>query len=121
MSPIIPHVQVPSKINHKAMHPLFAWIPVEYIFNTFEKTTQYMCITSSTYLCKHHHSANPATNFYHCHKADATYTIFLDTPAVDGGETTSQLFVGCTTKLASVHAMNNTGEKSILGAFKDCI
>lgn len=85
----------------------------------FEKTTQFMHMPSSTYLRKHHHSTNLTANVYqHC-EADTTDTIFSDTPAVNGGEKAAQLFVGCTTKLASVHPLKNTGEKALLGAFDD--
>ena len=80
-----------------------------------------MHMPSSTYLRKHHCSVNPAANIYRCHEAYATNTIFLDTLAVDGGEKAAQLFIGCDTKLISVHHMKGTDEKNILGAFKDCV
>ena len=119
MSPIQPRVQTPSKIDHAAMQPFLAWMPVKRICKIFEKTTQFMRMPSSTYLCKCHHSANPAANVYQCWEADATDTIFSYTSAVDGGEKTAQLFFSCTTKLASVHPLKNTGEKALLGAFQD--
>ena len=121
MSPIQTRVQNPSKIDHAAMRPFFAWMPVQRICKMFEKTTQFMHMPSSTYLCKRHHSSNPAANVYQCWETDATNTIFSDTPAVDGSETAAQVFVGHTTKFASVHPLKDTGEKSLLGAFQDCV
>ena len=72
-------------------------------------------------LYKQHCSANPAMNlFCHC-KLDATNTVFLDTTAGDGGETVTQLFIGCHMKLVSVHPVKGTDKYSILGAFQDCV
>ena len=90
MAPIQPCVQTPSVINHASIQPFFAWMTVERIWKTFEKTTQFMRIHASTYLRKRHRSANPATNVYCCWEADATDTIFSNTPAVDDGEKVAQ-------------------------------
>ena len=117
VSPIQPRVQTPSKIDHAAMHPFFAWMSVARIYKMFENTTQYMSMPSSTYFCKRYRSTNPAANIYRCQEVDATNTIFSDTPAVDGGKTSAQLFVGCTTKHSSVQSLKDTGDKSILSAF----
>ena len=78
-----------------------------------------MRMPAFTYLRKRHCSVKPAANVYRCPEADATDTIFLDTPAVDGGEKAAQLFVGCDTKLVSVHPMKGEDEAHILGAFQD--
>ena len=80
-----------------------------------------MCMPVSMYLQKCHCSANPAVNVYCCWEADTTDTIFSDTPAVDGGEKATQLFVGCDTKLDSIHPMKGTDKENILGAFQDRI
>ena len=93
MAPVKPRIQVPSFIDHAAMRPFFAWMPVECICMTFEKTTQFMHMPASTYLRKRHRSANPAANVYHCYEANATDTIFSNTPAVDGGEKVAQLLL----------------------------
>ena len=77
-----PHVTTPSKFDHEVMQPFFAWMPTECICKIFERTTQFMRIPSSTYHCKSNHSANPAANIYCWGEADATDTIFSDTPAV---------------------------------------
>ena len=48
-------------------------------------------------------------------------TIFSDTPVVNGGQTAAQIFVGCYTKLVSIHPLHDTGEDEILGEFQDCV
>ena len=93
MAPVQPRVQVPSQIDHAAMRPFFAWMPVDCICKTFEKTTKFKRMPASTYLRKRHRSANPAANMYHRWEADATDTIFSDTPAVDGGEKAAQFLL----------------------------
>ena len=76
IAPVQPCVQTPSVIDCAAMRPFFAWMPVERIQKTFERTTQFMCMPASTYLRKCHCSTNPAANVYRCREADATNTIF---------------------------------------------
>ena len=50
IAPIQSRVQAPSKIDHAVIRSFFAWMPVEQICKTFEKTTQFMCMLSSTIL-----------------------------------------------------------------------
>ena len=54
LEPKAPHVTTPRKIYHEAMQPFFAWMPVDRICNTFESTTQFMHMPSSTYFRKQH-------------------------------------------------------------------
>ena len=110
MKPTAPHVTTPTKIDHEAMRPYFAWMPLDRICKTFEHTTQFMQSPSSTYLRKRHRSANPAAN---------TDTIFSDTPAVDGGQTAAQIFAGSHSKFTSIHPLRDTSKEEILGAFQD--
>lgn len=121
LEPSHPCIITTSKIDHEAMQPFFAWMPTERIFKTFKHTTQFIRIPSSTYLCKHNRSANPAANIFCQGEADATNTIFSDTPAVDGGQTSAQIFTNRRTKLVTIHPSNNTDENEILGALKNCI
>ena len=115
-----PGVITPTKIDHQAMTPFFDWMPTECICKTFECTTQFMQMPSSTYLHKQHQSANPAANIFQCGESDATDTIFFfDMPAVDGGQTTAQLFAGCHSKLALIHPLSDTGKNELFGAFQD--
>ena len=78
-----------------------------------------MRMPSSTYIRKRHRSANCAANVFHRGKADATDTIFLDTPAVDSGQTAAQIFAGRHSKLASIHPLRDTSKDQLLGAFQD--
>ena len=112
-------ITTPTKVDHEAMRPYVGWMSTDRIRKTFERTTQFMRMPSSTYLRKRHRSANPAANIFQRGESDATDTIFLDTPAVDGGQTSAQLFAGRHLKLASVHPLKDSGEDEILGAFQD--
>ena len=119
LEPKAPSVTTPSKIYHEAIQPFFAWIPVDRVQKTFERTTQFMPMSSSTYLRKQHQSANHVANMFFCGEADATDTIFSDTPAVDGGQTAAHIFSGRHSKLTSIHPLRDTGEEEIFGAFQD--
>lgn len=100
------------------MHPFFTWTPLEHKHKTFEHTTQFMRQAAAMYLPKWHHSSNPSLkNISHHCALDTTDTILLDTPAVDGGKTATQLFVGRHKKFVLVHPMKGTDEHSILGSF----
>ena len=78
-----------------------------------------MCMPSSTYLRKCHHSANPVVIIYRHQKVDVIDIIFLDMPAADDGEKASQLFVSHNNKLVSIHPMKGTDKQNILGVFQD--
>ena len=91
----------------------------ECICKTFECKTQFMWIPYSTYLCKCHCSANSAANIFCWGEADSKDTIFSDTPAVNGGQTSTQIFDNCHKKLVFIHPLNDTGEDEIFGALKD--
>ena len=121
LEPKAPHVTTPSKTYHKAMQPFFAWIPVDCICKTFERTIQVKLIPLPTYLRKQHQLENPMANIF-CHgKADATDNIFSYTPTVDGDQTAAQNFFGRYPKVASVHPFHYTSEKETLGVFQDCV
>ena len=62
MSPVEPRVSTPTKFDHEAMRPYFAWLPLARIKKTFEVTTQFMQMPSSTYLRKRHRTPHPAAN-----------------------------------------------------------
>ena len=73
---------------------LFGWLPTDTIKRTFEITTQYARMSMSTILKKWYKSPNPAVNVHRRDEPVATNTVFSDTPAIGGGETAAQIFVG---------------------------
>ena len=54
LEPKEPRVTTPIKTYHEAMQPFFAWIPVDCICKTFERTIQVMLMSLPTYLRKQH-------------------------------------------------------------------
>ena len=61
----------------------------------------------STILKKRYKSPNPALNTPKRDEPVATDQIFSDTPAVDSGVTTAQLFVGCDSVVADAYPMKS--------------
>ena len=53
----------------------------------------------NTILQKHFKSPNPVLNIMQCNEPDAMDTIYCNTPAIDGGEQYTQIFVGTKTLL----------------------
>jgi hypothetical protein len=88
--------------DYEAIRPLFGWLPVRTIKKTFDKTTQYARMPASTILKKHFKSQFPALNVKRCDEPVATDTVYSDTPAIDGGETCAQIFVGTETLVTDV-------------------
>jgi len=68
-----------------------AWLPADKVKCSFEATMQYACIPMSTILRKHYKSPFQAKNVWQ--EAIATDTVYTDTPAIDNGSTSAQIFV----------------------------
>ena len=119
MSPVEPRITTPTKVDHEAMRPFFAWLPPERIKQTFKYTTQFMRMPSPTYLRKRHNSPHPAANIIRRRETDCSDTIFFDVPAVDGGEEAAQLYVGRDTNFTTAHPLKDLTEESILATMQD--
>eukprot|EP00980_Cylindrotheca_fusiformis_P004536 scaffold963_cov114-Cylindrotheca_fusiformis.AAC.2 len=91
--------------DYGKLRPLFSWLPTKTIKKTFENTTQYARLPAGTHLKKHYKSAYPALNVQRRDEPVATDTVYSDTPAIDGGETCAQLFVGTETLVTDVYGM----------------
>jgi hypothetical protein len=74
---------------------------------TFECTTQLACMPMSTILKKWYKSPNPALNLHPRDESVATDTIYFDTPAINCGITSAQLFVGTKTHTADVYPIKS--------------
>ena len=59
-------------------------------------------------LFKRYNSPNPAMNVYRLQDDVMTDTIFLDTPAIDGGYTQAQVFFGRTSHIVHVEPLSTT-------------
>jgi hypothetical protein len=87
--------------------PRLGWLPVDAIKKTFECTTQLARMPMSTILKKRYKSPNPALNVRPRDEPVATNTIYSDTPAIDCGITSAQLFVGTKTHTADVYPIKS--------------
>jgi hypothetical protein len=80
--------------NCNKLRLLFGWMNTKTIKKTFETTAQCAPMPHGTILKKRHKSPFPALNMKRRDEPVATDTVFSDTPAIDGGETCAQIFVG---------------------------
>jgi hypothetical protein len=87
--------------------PHLSWLPIDAIKKTFERTTQLARMPMSTILKKRYKSLNPALNVHPRDEPVATDTIYSDTPAIDCGITSAQLFVGTKTHTADVYPIKS--------------
>jgi hypothetical protein len=90
--------------------PRLSWLSIDAIKKMFEHITQLACMPMSTILKKQYKSPNPALNVGPCDKPVTTDTIYSDTPAIDCGITSAQLFVGTKTHTADVYPIKSNKE-----------
>jgi hypothetical protein len=105
--------------DYDKLRPLFGWMNTKTIKKTFEQTTQYARMPHGTILKKHYKSPFPALNVQRRDEPVATDTVFSDTPAIDGGETCAQIFVGTETLVTDVYGMKT--EKQFVNTLEDNI
>jgi hypothetical protein len=94
-------------------------MPTKTIKKTFEHATQHARMPHGAVLKNHHKSPFPALNVKRRDEPVATDTVFSDTPAIDGGETCAQIFVGAETPVTDVYGMKN--EKQFVNTLEDDI
>jgi len=92
-----------SEPDYGQLRPRLGWLSIDAIKKTFENTTQLARMPMSTILRKRYKSPNPALNVRPRDEAVATDTIYSDTPAIDSGVTSAQLFVGTKTNTSDVY------------------
>jgi hypothetical protein len=105
--------------DYEKLRPLFGWMNAKTVKKTFEHTTQHARMPHATILKKHYKSPYPALNVRRRDEPVATDTVFSDTPAIDGGETCAQIFVGTDTLVTDVYGMK--GEKQFVNTLEDNI
>jgi hypothetical protein len=105
--------------EYDKLHPLFGWMNTKTIKKTFEQTTQYARMPNGTILKKHYKPPFLALNVQRRDEPVATDTVYLDTPAIDGGETCAQIFVGTETMVTDVYGMKT--EKKFVNTLEDNI
>jgi hypothetical protein len=102
-----PKFVMTSEPDYGQLRPHLGWLPVDTIKKTFERTTQLARMPMSTILKKRYKSPNPALNVHPRDEPVATDTIYSDTPAIDCGITSAQLFVGTRTHTADVYPIKS--------------
>jgi hypothetical protein len=102
-----PKFVMTSEPDYRQLRPRLGWLPVDAIKKTFERTTQLARMPMSTILKKRYKSLNPALNVHPCDEPVATDTIYSDTPVIDCGITSAQLFVGTKTRTADVYPIKS--------------
>ena len=98
-----PKFVMTSEPDYGQLRPRLGWLSIDTIKKTFERTTQLARMPMSTILKKRYKSPNPALNVRPSDKPVATDSIYSDTPAIDCGVTSAQLFVGTKTHTADVY------------------
>ena len=86
---------------------------------TLARTTQYARMPMSTYLKWRFKSPYPALNVHHRNEPVATDTVYSDTPAINGGETYAQIFVGTESLVTDVEGMKT--DKQFVNMLEDNI
>ena len=109
----------PSKQDYELLRPFFAWAPADTIRRTISVTTQYARARVSDTIKQHWKSRFPACNVHRCNEPVATDTVFSDTPAVDNGAKSAQLFVGRKSLVADVYSLKT--DKEFVNALEDNI
>ena len=91
-----PRTHIPTKMDYESLKPFFAWIPTHMIKKTFQNSTQYGYAPSSPdgNLFKRWHSPNPALNVFRLQDDLLTDKVYSNTPAIEGGFTEAQIFIG---------------------------
>jgi hypothetical protein len=73
----------------------------------------------SSILKKRYKSSNPAVNVHRRNEPVATNTVYSDTPAIGGGETAAQIFVGTESFVTDVEGMKT--DRQFVNALEDNI
>jgi len=105
--------------DYEALRPMFGWLPTDTIKRTFAVTTQFARIPMSTILKKHYKSPFPALNVHRREEPIATDTVYSDTPAIDDGSTSAQIFVGTESLLTDCYGMKT--DKQFVNTLEDNI
>jgi hypothetical protein len=114
-----PKFVLTSEPDYGQLRPRLGWLSIDAIKKMFKRTTQLAKMPMSTILKKRYKSPNPALNVRPRDEPVATDTIYSDTPAIDCGITSVQLFVGTKTHTADVYPIKS--DKQFVNTLQDDI
>lgn len=89
------------------MQPFFSWLLTKAIKKKFKLTTQHACTPASTVLHKHYEAPFPALKSHCQDEPVATDAVYCNTPAINDGAASAQIFVGTRTFLTDVYGMKS--------------
>jgi hypothetical protein len=113
------HVVSSKDLDFELLQPNFAWAPVDVIKRTFDITTRWAQSIKHHPFRKHFKSRFPAFNVHRQNKPVATNTVYSDTPAIDSGATSAQIFVGTKSLVTDVYGMKL--DKEFVNTLQDVI
>jgi hypothetical protein len=114
-----PRTVTEKEPNYDTMRPLFAWLPTDVIKETFARTTQMARMPMSETLKNFFKSMYPTLNVQCRNEPVATDTVYSDTPAIDDGSTSAQLYFGTKSTLTDVYGMKT--DKQFVNTLEDNI
>ena len=88
----------------------FVWVLLDIIKHTWDVTTRYACSIERYPSRKHFKSRFLALNVPRRNELVATDTVYSDTPAVNSGATSAQVFIGTQTLVTDVYGMKSDKE-----------
>jgi hypothetical protein len=103
-----PRMGTPQEPSYDKLRPYFGWISPDAIKKTFQLTTQLARTTTGTLLKRMYRAQNPALNVIRRNESVATDDLFSDTPAVDCGATSCQVFVGMCTDVVDIYPLQSS-------------
>ena len=113
------HTVTSKEPDYEALRPYFLFASADVIKRTFKATTQFARMPVGNTLRNTFKTPFPACNVLRRNEPVATDTVFSDVPAVDGGETCAQIYVGRNTLVTDVYGMKS--EKQFVNTLEDNI
>ena len=99
------HQIKPETPDFDKYRPYFGWANADTIKEMFKHTTQWGASIATFPMKKHLKSRNPALNVPRRREADATDTVYSDTPATGSGVKMAQPFVGKESLVSDIYPM----------------
>jgi hypothetical protein len=101
------------------LRPQFGCLSTDVIKKTYEHTTQYDRIPSSTILKRTFRSPNPALNVHRRNEPVACDVVYADVPAISDGSAAAVLFTGTETHVTDIYGIKN--DKEFVNTLEDNI
>ena len=114
-----PCLCTPKPPDYEALQSFFFDLPASVVKHTFHATTQFAHTNLGSLMKKHFKSPFPVCNVARRNEPVATDTVYSDVPAIDGGQTAAQLFVGRNTLVTDAYGM--TSDKQFVNTLEDNI